>query len=257
MIGIYKIENKINGHCYIGQSKNIQKRWKDEINASKNSFDSSYNYPLSKAFRKYGIENFSFQVIEECSINELNEKEKYWIKKYNSYNNGYNQTLGGDCVIHMAKLIPEDVEEIQELLSNDVDGIISHKVLANKYNVSTDTIQNINAGRQWYNEKYNYPLHISQFDSRRKKKNYCIDCGIEIFKNSTRCNSCEGIRRSSNKKLVTREELKQLIRSTPFTKIGERYGVSDNAIRKWCKNYNLPSKRRDISSYTDEEWEML
>ena len=52
----------------------------------------------------------------------------------------------------------------------------------------------------------------------------------------------------------SREELKQLIRNKPFTKIAEQYGVSDNAIRKWCKAENLPSTKKEINSYSDEKW---
>jgi uncharacterized protein YjcR len=58
-------------------------------------------------------------------------------------------------------------------------------------------------------------------------------------------------------KPVTREELKQLIRTTPFTKIGEKYNVSDNAIRKWCIQYNLPTKKTEIKKYSNEEWEKI
>jgi hypothetical protein len=48
--------------------------------------------------------------------------------------------------------------------------------------------------------------------------------------------------------------LKDLIRSTPFTQIGKKYGLTDNGIKKWCISYNLPSKKKDINKYTDEEW---
>ena len=57
--------------------------------------------------------------------------------------------------------------------------------------------------------------------------------------------------------LVTRDELKNLIRNTPFTKIGELYGVSDNAIRKWCEKYNLPKRSTEIKQITDIEWEKI
>lgn len=53
---------------------------------------------------------------------------------------------------------------------------------------------------------------------------------------------------------VTREELKQLIRTMPFTQIGQKFGYSDNAIRKWCIKLNLPSKVKEIKQYTEEEW---
>ena len=54
--------------------------------------------------------------------------------------------------------------------------------------------------------------------------------------------------------LGSREELKELIRTTPFLTIGKKYGVCDNAIRKWCIRYDLPTKKKDINAYSNEEW---
>ena len=88
------------------------------------------------------------------------------------------------------------------------------------------------------------------------RKNYCVDCGVEINSTSKRCKQCESKNRITDKP-VSREELKILIRSLPFTQIAERYKVSDNAIRKWCDKYNLPRKKSDISKYTDQEWELI
>ena len=90
--GIYKITNLINGKVYIGQSINVYRRMKAhlwELDRNGN------NMILHKAFKKYGIENFSYELICECSAEELNEKEIYFIEKYDSYNNGYNATKGG------------------------------------------------------------------------------------------------------------------------------------------------------------------
>lgn len=93
MIGIYKITNKINGHFYIGQSIQIEKRWSNHKIAAFNKLDKGYEYPLYRAIRKYGLENFDFEIIEECSKEQLNERENYWIKYYQPT---YNQTEGGD-----------------------------------------------------------------------------------------------------------------------------------------------------------------
>lgn len=83
-------------------------------------------------------------------------------------------------------------------------------------------------------------------------KNICVDCGVEISKGSQRCRSCNGKFRESN--VISREELKALIRTTPFTQIGKQFGVSDNAIRKWCDKYNLPKKTSEIKTYSDDDW---
>lgn len=93
MIGIYKITNTVNGKCYIGQSRDIEARWQKHLSAYKSSPD----WELYRAFKKYGISKFTFEIVEECQINELNEREIYWIAQYDSFNNGYNMTLGGEA----------------------------------------------------------------------------------------------------------------------------------------------------------------
>lgn len=62
---------------------------------------------------------------------------------------------------------------------------------------------------------------------------------------------------SKEQMLISREELKKLIRTTSFTQIGKQFGVSDNAIRKWCDKYNLPRKVSDIKKISDKDWELI
>ena len=99
-------------------------------------------------------------------------------------------------------------------------------------------------------------LNKSERERTTVRKNYCVDCGKEISKGSSRCRECSDKQRITVKP-VTREELKEKIRKLPFTTIGKEYNVTDNTIRKWCIGYNLPSKKRDIENYTDEEWEKI
>ena len=94
MVGIYKITNKLNNKCYIGQSVDIKIRWLQHI------YEGKRNNPQGKLYHAIfneGIENFSFEVLEECPLDEkiLNEKERYWIEFYNSFEEGYNSTKGG------------------------------------------------------------------------------------------------------------------------------------------------------------------
>ena len=95
MCGIYKITNMVNGKVYIGQSVNIEDRWR----CHKSNMNYK-NHTIYKAMRKYGFENFKFEVIEECRQEDLNNLEIYYIWYYNSYmgnknHNGYNETAGG------------------------------------------------------------------------------------------------------------------------------------------------------------------
>lgn len=88
------------------------------------------------------------------------------------------------------------------------------------------------------------------------RKRYCIDCGIEISPDALRCHKCDGINKREEKP-ITREELKKLIRTTPFTTIGKQFNISDNAVKKWCISFGLPSKKKDIAIYTDEDWALV
>lgn len=92
---IYLITNKVNGYKYVGQTtESMNKVWKFHIQES-NRMSSK---PLHKAFRKYGIDKFNIKQIDECDISLLDEKEQYWIKHYDSYENkeGYNDTLNDE-----------------------------------------------------------------------------------------------------------------------------------------------------------------
>jgi predicted GIY-YIG superfamily endonuclease len=92
-IGIYKIENLLNGKVYIGQSVNIEKRWSTHKSELEKKYH--YNIHLQSAWNKYGGDNFEFSIVEECNIDQLNQCEIYWIAKFDSYENGYNLTPGG------------------------------------------------------------------------------------------------------------------------------------------------------------------
>ena len=115
--------------------------------------ESAYNYPLYRAFRKYGIKNFSISIVEDIQDNSLlDEREKYWIEFYDTYKNGYNATLGGSGVTKYNHkeicdyyLKVRDVQEVCKkfscnrstvfniLGSNGIYNHFDHEELANSY----------------------------------------------------------------------------------------------------------------------------
>jgi group I intron endonuclease len=172
MIGIYKITNKNNGMCYIGKSIDIKRRWQGH---KEDSFCSEERWKLNKrgeqthfhrALRKYGIDAFSWEIIEECSLEQLNEKEKYWIEYYDSINTGYNMTFGGDGYscgggenAPGAKITQEECNIIKEKLKlRWTTAEIQTLVPA----ATSGMVNAINYGRTWYDENEDYPLCIHQ-----------------------------------------------------------------------------------------------
>lgn len=106
--GIYKITNQINQKVYIGKSIRIERRWSQHKSEINNLQKQNHLY---RAMRKYGIDNFLFEIIELCPNNNkiLSEREKYWIQYYNSYQTGYNETRGGDGLF---KYNPQEIYKL-------------------------------------------------------------------------------------------------------------------------------------------------
>ena len=102
--GVYKITNKITGDFYIGSSKNIKRRWYGHKCCS--SWERNPNVKLYQAFIKYGLNNFTFEVLEETA--DLREREQHWIKRLKpTYNDrhadGYNTERRKETIIRCSK----------------------------------------------------------------------------------------------------------------------------------------------------------
>lgn len=90
--GIYLVINLITNEKYVGQSIDVETRWKQHLMAAQNPKENTLLY---QAIRQYGKENFSCELLEECSKEKLNEREIYWIDYYDTFQHGYNMTHGG------------------------------------------------------------------------------------------------------------------------------------------------------------------
>lgn len=188
MAYIYQITNDVNGKIYIGKTEfSLEKRWKEHCNDAYR--DSKAKRPLYAAMRKYGIEHFHMELIEET--NNPEERESYWIEQKQSFKNGYNATLGGDG----RKYIDYDVvaatyQQLQNLAQTaivlNIDETSVHNILVAK-NIS------IKPSSEVLKEKYSTPVHmldldgnyIQTFPSSHEAARYMVANGLTGCKHST------------------------------------------------------------------------
>ena len=188
MAYIYKITNDINQKIYIGKTEfSIEKRFKEHC---QDAFrDRNEKRPLYAAMRKYGIEHFHIEQIEETSNPE--EREKYWIEKYGSFKNGYNATLGGDgrkyidydLVIATYKEL-SNVKDVALKLSID-QGTISRILHSNNIKVaSTKEVQTMKYGKitNMYDLDGNF---LRSFPSTNEAARYMVEQKLTGCKRTT------------------------------------------------------------------------
>lgn len=157
--GIYVITNIINGKQYVGLSKDCHRRWADHYSKSYTSTQKDdIEKALYKAMRKYGRDNFTFQIIEECPQEQLAEKEIFWIKKLDTYNNGYNETLGGDQPGEKSRHLGEDhgnakltTEEVIQCREWYKQGLRSHDIWEQYFQnkINYNGFQKMWSGKTW------------------------------------------------------------------------------------------------------------
>lgn len=211
---IYKITNLVNGKIYIGSSHNgyrgFEKRWKDHIKNSKYENGYSYNYPLYKAMRKYGVENFTYEIIEkDIPTLELREaKEQLYIIQFNSLCNtgyGYNQTLDTKCPLAdpiikekiATKLYAIDIDTREEFYYDSVCDA------AKECNVARGSIYQCLLGTDKY-------WQVGKKIFRRFENNKIVECDITI-----------------------QERLDDYDKKNPVIN-GERHN-----IKEWCEIYKI------------------
>lgn len=117
---IYKITNKINNKSYIGCTINtIKKRFEEHVYRC---FNTDINTKLYNSIKKYGIENFTIELLETCDVNLIYSKEREYISKFNTYENGLNSTFGGEgCLGYVHS------NEIRKKISKALKNGNSHK----------------------------------------------------------------------------------------------------------------------------------
>ena len=262
--------------------------------------------------RKFGIENFLFEIVEICLEEELNEKEIYYIEKFDSMNlnKGYNMRKGGGSIQHNYRRNYEEIFLLWKsgLSCKDIETILKCSDMTisralRKYNITESMARSRSTKKDIYvalsidgvplkifygtkaitkffngNERgmsnfkqlaiishYRYFGYYWEYLTEKNLPEMDLTDGefleFQILSPKSYSHSEETkLKQSLILRTVVRpnrDELKQLIRTKSFLQIGKMYGVSDNAIRKWCDFENLPRKKGEINKYTDEEWALI
>lgn len=151
MAFIYVITNLINHKQYVGETiRDPQIRWLEHQRKSK-----KVDAPLYRAIRKYKIENFNFEVLEECSDDSRSIREQYWIKYLDTYNQGYNATIGGENG-HQIYDYDSIVKKYLELKSISAT--------AKFFNCKRDTVRNILIKEKIYQNDNNHRKQVGMYD---------------------------------------------------------------------------------------------
>lgn len=158
---IYQIVNDINDKIYIGATNfSLEKRFKEHYGDSKK--ERAKNRPLYKAIREYGFEHFRIELIE--ITNDLENREKYWINKKNTVNNGYNLSYGGKG----KKLIDE--KEVVNLYKEHQEVSAVAAILGIDNGQASKILTNngiaINSSTQVVAEKYSKPINMLSLDGQ-------------------------------------------------------------------------------------------
>jgi group I intron endonuclease len=177
---IYKATDDVLNRSYIGQTLgSLEQRKKEHLKSANWKVASTYFTIFYKMLRFLGSDHFKWEILEDnIPLNLLDAKEAFYIKKFDTYNNGYNSTYGGQKESSKGSRIlsEKEAEEIQQLLKNSS---LSIKEIANKFPGCTrETVSDINCGETWRSSEIEYPIR----KSFNKKINFDENSINEIVK---------------------------------------------------------------------------
>lgn len=177
---IYKATSP-SGRCYIGQTTNLKNRINQHKNISFNENCTDFDTKFHKAIRKYGIQNFKWEVIlDEIPICLLDDLEIEYIREYNSYKDGYNSTIGGEKGNLGISLSQETKNKISQTLMGHKVNLITKEKIGKANSVSNkgkkfslehcEKISNSHKGDKhpMYGKKHSEETKRKQSESRRK-----------------------------------------------------------------------------------------
>lgn len=172
MFFIYCYENQINGHCYVGQTSNMERRNKEHMSRAFSSNHSESNSVFHRKLREYGQDKFKLEILEVITENDqdfIDEREKFWIAEKHSFikDGGYNMTRGGrrNCKYNPPESTSDEI--ILDLLENSD---LSLQEIAKRLKMGHSTIKKINNGKLRSHLSNDYPIRKKSVYQQRADK---------------------------------------------------------------------------------------
>lgn len=260
---IYKYTNKINGKVYIGQTTEKLER-RHYRHCVQHIDDGTY---FHKALKKYGIDNFELEIIENSiPLSELDNREIYWIKQFDSYytsGKGYNLTKGGKWGTSSQLICGSAEEEIKNLIAENE---LTFQQIGDLYGVSLSCISDINRGKTFYENDRDYPIRktpqrtvlcaelvqtiikMLREDSHLSVEDIALTLGISEYTvgeiNRGQNSWCprnisypvrKGIKKHTYQNKITQDEVILICRDLIFSAenletIGKKYNIAKNTV---------------------------
>jgi hypothetical protein len=177
--GIYRIYNKVTNKSYIGQTINLKKRLIDHRYLLKSN--KHINTYLQNSFNKYGLKNFEFNILEYCNKEDLDEKEIYYIDKFNSLEDGYNLIDGGS---NKSYLTLQKKCYLYNIKTKDIINFDSVSSCARYLKRHHSTVLKAIEKNYIVNEKFiiGFDKEVLKISKKKRRSNY-KDKKIKVYKN--------------------------------------------------------------------------
>lgn len=229
--GIYKIINNINGKVYVGSAINISDRFLDHKQMLKRN--KHHSTKLQNSVNKHGVENFTFEIIEECSKELLIEREQYWIDTLDSYKSGYNCRPNASNMLNF--VFSAESKEKMKKSQKGLHSGTKHPLYGKKHSEETkEKIRISKIGKKLSEETRNKMSKIRKGrDSPMKGKKHSEETKEKISKNH------RSIKGEKNPASKLNETLVKEIREIWDTLKPEKNGITYKTILDLCKKYNI------------------
>lgn len=270
--GIYCFKNKINNKCYIGQAIKLRNRLKAHWRAIQSH--SVENMIIYKAISKYGIDNFDLIILYEISNSlawdtksKLDQLEKEYILKYDSYNNGYNSTLGGDGGILGYKMTEEQREKIRKNSLELQEHLRTEKAKDSNNWVKCKNIQTKEEFIFKTNREASEALNIPEYSIRMcllKKYHLCRRLWQICYYNEDYetipeygTDEFDEWNKGKFKELSNKEEICNYIKANPrclYAEIKQEFNLSKKTFYNYRKELGINSEFRNDTKVLKEEF---